>query len=253
MHVWHRRPGRRLCQNHRGMPVGCLIPCKALPTEWTSHYTERATLYEINYSSGCLHLTKSMMKCALAFSRRHRAGIAFTVLFAYLSVSAAQSARNMEDSREIRLAASVHSIQLSSTPVRVELVSEQGGRNSSLEKMIESLPASKAIYLVLTGLHAEKQPGTLFHLYLDLPEGTTPEPNNAWHVGSINFYGAVPVPDAPKDRPRSPSFSIDITEFLHTLRSSQKLTPATTLTITPTHPPEAGSKPMIGQISMIAK
>jgi hypothetical protein len=108
------------------------------------------------------------------------------------------------------------------------------------------------LYLELTGLQAVKQPGTLFHLYLDLPEDVAPKPDNAWHIGSINFYNAVPGPDAPKDKPASPT-TIDITGVLRNLRSSQKLTSDSTITIMATHPPEAGSKPMIGQLAIVVK
>jgi hypothetical protein len=176
------------------------------------------------------------------------AGIALALLVAYTAVNSSHSAQNMESPKETVLAASTQPVELSANPVRVKLA---GGNNTSLDQMLESLPASRNIYLVLTGLHAVKEPGTLFHLYLDLPEGVTPKPDSAWHIGSINFYNAVPVPDAPKDKPESP-VSIDITGALRNLHSSQKLTPETTVTIMPTRPLEAGSEPMIGHIAITA-
>jgi hypothetical protein len=181
----------------------------------------------------------------------HCAGIALALLFAYPGIFASHFAHNMQSSKEIVLAASTQPVELTANPVRVKLVSGMSDKNTSLDQMLQSFPASRNVYLVLTGMHAMKEPGTLFHLYLDLPEDVTPRPDNAWHIGSINFYNAVPVPDAPKDKPELP-ISIDITGVLRNLHSSQKLTSETTVTIMPTRPLEAGSEPMIGHIAITA-
>src|ERR1041384_7951375 len=99
------------------------------------------------------------------------AGIALALLVAYTAVNSSHSAQNMESPKETVLAASTQPVELSANPVRVKLA----GNNTSLDQMLESLPASRNIYLVITGLHAVKEPGTLFHLYLDLPEDGTPK------------------------------------------------------------------------------
>jgi hypothetical protein len=183
------------------------------------------------------------------FSALHCAGLTLALLFAYSGIFA--SAQSMESSKEV-LAASTHAVELTDKPVRAKFVSGKSDKNTSLSQRLKSLPSSRKVYLVLTGLRAAEQPGTLFHLYLDLPEGVTPKPRNAWHVGSINFYNAVPGADAPKDKP-APTVAIDITDRLRNLHSSQKLTPATTLTIMPTRLPEVGSKPVIENIAIVVK
>lgn len=186
-----------------------------------------------------------------AFPRSHLAGLTLALLFAYSGIFATQSAQSMQSSKEMILAVSTHAVELTAEPVRVELISESD-KNTSLGQILESLPASRNVYLVLTGQHAVKQPGTLFHLYLDLPEDVPPKPGNAWHIGSVNFYNAVLVPDAPKDKPTLP-ISIDITGVVRKLHSSQKLTSVNTITIAPTRALEADSKPMIEQIAIVAK
>ena len=187
-----------------------------------------------------------------AFSGPRFAGLTLALLFAYSGIFASQETQSMQSSKEIVLAASAQAVELTDKPVRVELVSEKSDKNASLGQILESLPASRSVYLEITGLHAVEQPGTLFHLYLDLPEDVTPKPDNAWHVGSINFYNAVPGPDAPKDKPTLP-VSIDITGVMRNLRSSQKLTSVNTITIAPTRPLEPGSKPMIEHIAMVVQ
>src|SRR5438270_380608 len=187
-----------------------------------------------------------------AFSGPHLAGLTLALLLFAYSVIFASQCKSMQSSKEMVLAASAHAVELTAKPVRVELVSEKSDKNRSLSQILESLPASRNAYLVLTGLHAVKQPGTLFHLYLDLPEDVSPKPGNAWHLGSINFYNAVPVPDAPKDKPTLP-ISIDITSVMRKLHSSQKLTSVNTVTIAPTRALEPDSKPMIEHIAIVIK
>jgi len=187
-----------------------------------------------------------------AFPGSRFAGLTLALLFVYAGVLACKPAQNMQSPNETVLAASANAIELTAAPVRVKLVSGKSDSNKPLGRILQSLPASRSLYLELTGLQAVKQPGTLFHLYLDLPEDVAPKPGNAWHIGSINFYNAVPGPDAPKDKPESPT-TIDIADVLRKLRSSQKLTSDSTITIMATHPPEAGSKPMIGHLAIIEK
>jgi hypothetical protein len=187
-----------------------------------------------------------------AFPGLHFAGLTLALLFLCSGMLASKPAQSMESSRETVLAASTRAIELTAAPVRVKLVSGRGDATTNLGKVLQSLSPSRSLYLEVAGLQAVKQPGTLFHLYLDLPQHVAPKPGNAWHIGSINFYNAVPGPDAPKDKPSLPT-TIDIGGVLRNLRSSQKLTADSTITIMATHPPEAGSKPMIGHLAIIEK
>src|SRR5438270_12657149 len=186
-----------------------------------------------------------------AFSKPHFAGLTLALLLAYSGIFATQS-QSMQNSKEMVLAASAQAVELTDKPVRVELVCEKGDKMASLGQMLESLPASRSVYLALSGLHAGEPPGTLLHMYLDLPEDVAPKPGNAWHLGSINFYNAVPGPDAPKDKPTLP-MSIDITSAMRKLLSSHKLTSANTITIAPTRALEPDSKPMIEHIAIVIK
>lgn len=167
-------------------------------------------------------------------------------LLIYSGILALRSAQSMQNSQETVLASSAHAVELTAQPVRVELVSGKS------DQELKSLHDSRSVNVVLSGLSAATPPGTLFHLYLDLPEGVTPKPGDAWHLGSINFYNAVPGPDTPKDRQTLPT-SIDITGVTRKLRSEGKLTSATTITVMATRPPEAGSKAMIGSIAIVVK
>jgi hypothetical protein len=182
----------------------------------------------------------------------HFAGLIAAWFFVCSGVIAAASAQRMQSSKTTTLSASAHAVQLTAKPVRVKLVPGKKAGNTSPDETLQSLPDSRGVYLELTGLSAVKQPGTLFHLYLDLPEDVEPKPGNAWHIGSINFYNAVPVPDAPKNKSALP-ITLDLTAVVRNLRSAQKLTPGSTITVMATRPPEAGSKAAIGHMALILK
>src|SRR6478752_4361142 len=163
-----------------------------------------------------------------AFSGPRFAGFTLALLFVCSGMLASKRAQSMQSSKETVLAASARAIELTATPVRVKLVSGKSDANTNLGQILQSLSPSRSLYLELDGLQAVKQPGTLFHLYLDLPQHVAPKPGNAWHIGSVNFYNAVPGPDAPKDKP-APVTTIDIAGVLRNLRSSQKLTSDSTI------------------------
>jgi len=105
-----------------------------------------------------------MMK--YAFSGPHFAVLTLALLFAYSGIFASPLAPGMQSPKETALAASAHAVELTANPVRVKLVSGKSGKNTGPDRILESLPASRNVYLVLSGLSAAKQPGTLFHLYL---------------------------------------------------------------------------------------
>ena len=174
------------------------------------------------------------------------------MLYAGICLSAAQSDPT-KGSHKVLMAASTHATELTAKPIRVELsITKNKDKNADLGSRLGSLPASQHIYLVLKGLHATSQPGTLFHIYLDLAEGVTPNPEDIRHLGSINFYNAIPVQDAPKNK--APLVvSLDITDAIRTLQSKRSLGHAGTITIAPTRPPEAGAKPVIDHIEIIAR
>jgi hypothetical protein len=182
-----------------------------------------------------------------AWSERHIAGLIAALLLVCSAVILAPSTQNMQNPEETVPVASAKAVELAAQPVRVKLVSGNSG-----DGILQSLPASRSVYVVLSGLSATKPPGTLFHLYLDLPEDVAPKPDNAWHIGSINFYNAAVGPDALKDKADLP-ITLDITDVVRKLRAGQKLTAASTITVTATRTPEADSKPVIGQIALVVK
>jgi hypothetical protein len=110
---------------------------------------------------------------------------------------------------------------------------------------------NRRLLLVLKGIRASKQPGVLFHLYLDLPPGTLPGKHDQRHVGVLNFFDAVPPSDfESQERKPGRDFSYDITDVVDSLRSKNLLTHSTTVTIIATRDFPIDSCPLIGQIAI---
>jgi hypothetical protein len=135
-------------------------------------------------------------------------------------------------------------VELGAQPVRVVLGSASEKR--TLGARLETLASNHGLHLVLYDVRAESPPGTLYHLYLDLPVGAVPEPNDPHHIGSVNFY------DAMRDRgPSTLGRSYDITAAVRKLKDAKMLPEETSVTIVTSRPPEAGARPVIGRIQIV--
>jgi hypothetical protein len=147
---------------------------------------------------------------------------------------------------------------LGAGPVRVNLepAAAPEGVAGTLSERVKSLAAEKKLYLVLRGLRAEAQPGVLYHVYLDLPEGTPLEKGHPHYAGAINFFdatahgdheGAVEAKGMPK------FYGLDVTSITKSLQQSGLLTEKPALTIAPSGTPAEDAKPVIGEISLVAQ
>jgi len=142
-------------------------------------------------------------------------------------------------------------IRLEHAPVRVVLKSSNHERDK-LSDQTAILSSGKRLYLVLKGLHCTSQPGTTFHLYLDLPEGISPSSDEVRHVGIINFFGTTPS-DETTTAQKNPWRSFDITELVGKLAARKLLSDQTTVTIVASRRPEAGSNPAINSMALVAQ
>ena len=136
-----------------------------------------------------------------------------------------------------------------STRVTLQAVDRNG---QTLAARLQNLPHGHRLYLVLKDLSVKEQPGTLFRIYLDLPEEVKPEPNDLRFVGRFNFYSAgQSVGLRPPQTGGSFFFSFDITAVAQKLLAQRLLDDQTTLTILATGIPRSNSDPKIGRIEII--
>jgi tyrosinase len=131
---------------------------------------------------------------------------------------------------------------------------KEGSKPMPLHERIAVLPKDKHVYLIVKNLHADAQPGVLYHLYLDLPDGAKTEKSQSHFVGTLNFFDAVRHGDQhEKTVHKAPErfYQFDITDLARTLHAKNLLTAAPTLTIAPAGQPAEKANAVIGEISLI--
>lgn len=108
---------------------------------------------------------------------------------------------------------------------------------------LEAVRGGAQLFLILRGLSADEPPGVVYTLFLNLPAGEEPDPESPHHVGSINFYGAVPA---------KPGFySFDISRQVKSLAERGQLETPSTITVVPRGTPAAGAAPSIRRAELV--
>jgi tyrosinase len=147
-------------------------------------------------------------------------------------------------------------VELSSAPVQVNLEAPPGpeSENKSLKQRVKELKTGKHLYAVAKNLRADVQPGVVYHVYFDLPPGTQPKPGkrDPHYVGTLNFFDASGEHMAGAESMGEIKFrSFDVTSVAKRLNATKKLSEKPGLTIAPANEPEAGAKPVIGELSVV--
>jgi hypothetical protein len=148
---------------------------------------------------------------------------------------------------------SAHPIELSATPVRVAL--NPPGRTAAAgewSRILSALGPERRLVLVLGDLRMDEPPGTLINVYLNLPEGVTPRPDDTHRIGSMNYFSVVQPRNAPAPGP-SPSHErrFDITDLVRGLVESRSMTGAPSVTLVASRPPAEGSRAAVGRIEVV--
>jgi len=146
-------------------------------------------------------------------------------------------------------------VELGSGAVKVTLEagpSAQGATSATFADKVKRLKPGRHLYLIVKDLKAELDPGVLYHFYLELPSGTSPERGRANFVGTIHFFDAVGH-DHSSAATGDPEkfFSFDVTALAKRLATARKLGEKPTLTIAPAGEPAADAKPVVGDISFV--
>ena len=145
-----------------------------------------------------------------------------------------------------KVAAPRGGIPLGGNAIKVNL---RGGSRES-EEAWEADGRPRRVFLVLKNVRAKAQPGVIYHVYLDLPPGTTGQAAQRHYIGPLNFFDAVPQRGhAAHFTGRTSKF--DVTDIAARLRSAGKLSASPSVTIAPAGQPAAAAEPVIGEISLV--
>jgi len=142
------------------------------------------------------------------------------------------------------------SVPLSSQPVSVNLQAppSTAAGLQDLVQMVRNLGPTRRLYLVIRDLRTDAEPGAIFNIFLELPEGGTDESHK---VGSIHFFDAVGRHATSAAMAQQKFFSFDITDLAKQLAADGRLTTTPRLTIAPSNEFEGNAQPVIGEITLI--
>jgi hypothetical protein len=138
--------------------------------------------------------------------------------------------------------AQAEKIVLGAQPTRVML---QPAAGVDLAGHVEKA-AERRFTLVLRGLAADRQPGAVYSVFLNLPEGAEPKADDPGFVGTVSFFGAPKSSDGTSRR----AISYEVSEALARLQSASRLGGALYVTIAPGRAPAPDSRPTIAEIGL---
>lgn len=146
-----------------------------------------------------------------------------------------------------KMASAEGPIELTAAPRRIRLDFSKPDTDGvqDLGKLLASREPGQRLILQVRDLQAAGPPGVLYHLYLGLPAGETPAQDDFRHVGSIQFFDAVPS--------KKGFYSFDVTEVLQRLQRQAQLDLGSVVTVIPAGAPETGAQPAVGRIDLVVE
>ena len=129
-------------------------------------------------------------------------------------------------------------VALAAAPVTVAL------RGSALAARVD---AGRRLFLVVSDLRANEQPGAGYRVYLDLPRDAKASGRERYFAGDINFYNALIGGVGSADS----TFSFDITEVARSLRGQKRLCETTTVTFIPDGRPSAKANAVVRRVEIV--
>jgi hypothetical protein len=174
----------------------------------------------------------------MGFNHSLRFPIAAVVALAFVPLCAVQ--------REPKTLAEINGpFRLTEKPLRITLPRD------SVRAILQQSSAER-LFVVVRGLSAQREPGTTFALYLDLPDGAPAEERELHRLGTLNFFGVATLPELGGET-STEWRSYGLTAVARRLLARGRLSDLTTLTIEAHRTPVQGSDATIGSISLVQR
>lgn len=149
-------------------------------------------------------------------------------------------------------------ITLGAAPVRATMTAApaagaKAAAASSFAQRMTAVAPSHSVFVVVKGLNTNVQPGVLYDVYLQLPEGTAPERGADFRIGTLSFFDTGHGDHSVQGAGAQPKFvSFDVTDLMSKLAARKALdTSKLTLTFAPLGQPAANAKPVVGEVSIV--
>ncbi len=152
--------------------------------------------------------------------------------------------------KSVTLASVTSSTPLGREPVKLSLQPASAElQQKPLTQHLRTMAPQRNLYLVIKNLHADMQPGVIYHVYLNPPEGTALKAAQPYQIGTINFFNAVPHPG--HTGPSESNAETKFYSFELTDAAKKALNDKPTVTIAPLGEPAAEAKPVVGEVSLV--
>ena len=174
-------------------------------------------------------------------------GVAVLVGLAVLRSVARNSVMASQSSAPVSIARADGPLALGAQPTRVRLISSAGPA-ASIAGLLTGLGHDQRLLLVLRRVSAERPPGVLFQIFLDLPGGGPADGNSLNYVGTLNFFRALPGANT-GDADVFESF--DITDVARAVAAVQTREDFATVTVAAVGRPADDSRPRIGSVEIV--
>jgi len=144
--------------------------------------------------------------------------------------------------------ATATAISLAARPLRVPL-----SRPLHAAAITPPGPTAPATYyVVVEGLKVDRQPGVVYNLYLNLPDGASDAASSTHLIGSINFFGVMSSNMSDAAHSMSNRFvSFDITPLVQRL-GAQAVSGDLHVTIAPAGTPQGEAQPTLASLKIVS-
>ena len=139
-------------------------------------------------------------------------------------------------------------VALSVTSVTVPIQARSpDGHNGSLADVLGRLGDKERLYLVMSELQTDRQPGVTYDVFMNMPPNTPAKEVDRYLVGNLNFFNV-----RSGTKTSRPSFtSFDVTEAARTMLKRRSGGQTATVTIAPDGSPPAEAHPIVGRIELV--
>jgi tyrosinase len=124
------------------------------------------------------------------------------------------------------------------------------GAATNFSTQLSAALETRQLYVVLNNVQVRQEPGVTYAVYLDVPNGATPAPDDPGYVGTLNFFSLHGGDHA--DHAGGASVAFPATDALKTLRQQGRAQPQPTVTLVPDGTYIAEAEPKIGSISLVS-
>jgi hypothetical protein len=123
--------------------------------------------------------------------------------------------------------------------------------NANFSAQIATALQTSQVYVVLNNIQVRQEPGVVYAVYLNVPQGSKPAPDDPGYVGTLNFFGVHGEhAGAGHDGVRVAFLATDV---LKTLQQQGRSAPQPTVTLVPQGDIVPGVEPKIGSISLVSQ